>query len=248
MLGAGNCHDLELEHLAASYDAIHLVDLDEHALERARDRQPQATRARLITHGRTDLSGLLDQLERWQGRQLTPVELLRHPDSTATKLAERLGGPFDVVVSACVLSQMQLALRTALSESHPFFEAACFTLTVTHLRTLARLTRPGGRSVLASDVANEDMAPLHHAEQGLDLRDVLAELIRTGDLFNVVHPDLISSISRDDPVLQQELSLPWLADVWLWRNGPVHKFLVCALEFRRLGVTPNPWCPPARKR
>jgi hypothetical protein len=236
VLGAGNCQDLDLERLATSYDALHLVDLDEQALERARDGLPAAVRARLVTHGQTDLSGLLDQFERWRAFALSPAELMRHPDRIAAGLAQRLAGPFQVVVSACVLSQMQLAVRSALSDQHPFFDAACFTLTLTHLRTLARLTQPGGRSLLVTDVATEEMAPLRLAEPGTDLHELLAQLLRSGDVFRAVHPDRIAAIAADDPSSREELSPPWVADTWLWHNGPSRVFLVCALEFRRLGT------------
>lgn len=247
VLGAGNCLDLDLERLARSYAAIHLVDVDEYALARARERQSESIRARLILHGGSDLSGLLARLERWQRMELTPDELLSHPERTAAQLAVELGGPFEVVASTCVLTQMQLALRRALSETHPCFEAAAFTLTLTHLRTLAGLTRPGGRCLLVTDLATEQMAPLRSAESGGDLRDLLADLLRAGDVFNVVHPQLIADLVADDPSLREQLALLGLADPWLWHNGPQRIFLVCALAFERRALAPRSALPsPAR--
>jgi hypothetical protein len=235
VLGAGSCCDLDLERLAESYDSIHLVDVDEQALEHARDRQAQSTRARLVTHGRTDLSGALARLERWRNMRVTPEELLEHPELTSADIAARLGGPFSTVLSACVLSQMQLSVRMTLSDTHPLFEAVCYTVTLTHLRTLARLTEPGGRAVFATDIASEQMAPLRELDERADLHQLLARLSQSRDVFNVVTPDVITSIARDDPNLGRELDLGRLADVWLWHNGPQQIFLVYALELARLG-------------
>ena len=44
VLGAGNCHDLDLGELAELYAEIHLVDIDEAAIEGARERQPPRAR------------------------------------------------------------------------------------------------------------------------------------------------------------------------------------------------------------
>lgn len=237
VLGAGSCCDLDLERLTATYDSIHLVDVDEQALACARDRQTESTRRRLVTHGQIDLSGMLTRLERWCNMQVTPEELFEHPEATSANIAARLGGPFRTVLSACVLSQMQLSVRMALSDSHPLFGAVCYTVTLTHLRTLARLTEPGSRAVFATDIATEPMAPLRELDDSADLRQLLARLVHSGDVFNVVSPDVIMSIARDDPNLGRELALARLADVWLWQNGPQHVFLVYALELARLGLS-----------
>ncbi len=233
VLGAGNCGDLDLERLTGSYQSIHLVDLDEQALERARDGQTEGTRARLVTHGPMDLSGVLAPIERWRAMEVTPEELLEHPGLTSASIGAGLGGPFSTVLSACVLSQMQLAVRQALSDTHPLFGAVSYTVTLTHLRTLARLTQPGGRVVLASDIATEAMAPLQGIDAHTDFRPLLARLISSGDVFNVVNPDAIVAIAKDDPSLARELSVTGLADVWLWHNGPQRIFLVYALELSR---------------
>src|SRR5436190_4060331 len=108
VLGAGNCFDLDLDALARCYHALHLVDLDADALAGAFARQAPETRARLVLHGGLDLSGFLDRIDRWSRFQVTPEELMGHAQATADRLHERLSGPFDIVLSACMLSQMQL--------------------------------------------------------------------------------------------------------------------------------------------
>lgn len=234
VLGAGNCGDLDLEHLASRYRSIHLVDIDPDALERARERQSASTRAVLVPVAPLDLSGLLATLERWKAFRVTPDELLDHPANTSASIAKQLGGPFDVVVSACVLSQMHLALRNALSDSHPLFQAASFTLNLTHLRTLSLLSQPaGGVALLVSDVATEQMAPLAGSGEGRDHRALLEQLLRSGAVFDAVRPDVIVGIACDDPTLGRELGSSRIVDAWVWQNGPRRAFLVYALELPR---------------
>jgi hypothetical protein len=237
VLGAGNCGDLDLQRLATHYRSIHLVDIDAEAVNAAVQRQNDPTRARLVPHAPIDLSGLLASLDRWRQRHVTPDELLAHPRHIAARIAEQLGERFEVVVSACILSQLHFAIRNALSEQHPLFAAAAFTLTLTHLRTLARLAEPGGSCLLVSDIASEEMAPLEAVDESSDLRALLAQQIRSGAVFDTVRPDEMAAISSDDPTLKRELGAPSVADVWIWRNGPRRSFLVYALELARLGAT-----------
>jgi hypothetical protein len=235
VLGAGNCGDLELERLASRYRSIHLVDIDADALERARARQSPSTRAVLVPVAPLDLSGLLQSLERWQQRQVTPDELLAQPERTALDIARALGGPFDVVVSACVLSQMHLSVRNVLTDAHPLFQAVSYTLNLTHLRTLSLLAQPGqGVALLVSDVATEQMAPLSGSRERGDFRALLEHLLRIGAVFDAVRPDRIVSIACDDPSLVRELGLSSIVDAWVWQNGPRRAFLVYALELPRL--------------
>src|SRR3954447_9921471 len=74
VLGAGNCNDLDLAALAARFREIHLIDLDEEAVRRARDRQPDAVKARLVVHAPIDLSGAFDRLAAFRAKPATPAE------------------------------------------------------------------------------------------------------------------------------------------------------------------------------
>ncbi|HTV20162.1 MAG TPA: hypothetical protein VMG12_15870 [Polyangiaceae bacterium] len=235
VLGAGNCGDLDLERLATRYRSIHLVDIDAEALERARQRQSAATRAALVSVAPLDLSGLLEPLERWKNMQMTPDEMLAHPGRSAANIADSIGGPFDVVVSACVLSQMHLSVRHGLGDSHPLFQAAGYTLNLTHLHTLARLAAPGrGVALLVSDVATEQMAPLERAGALRDLRGLLEHQLSAGAVFDAVRPDTLVAIACDDPGLVREFGLSNIVDAWVWKNGPRRSFLVYALELPRI--------------
>ncbi len=232
VLGAGNANDLDLERLARSYRAIHLVDLDGDALERAAARESAATRARLVLRAPVDVSGTLDRLERWASLRVTPEELARHPLDTASAVVTRLGGPFDVVLSACLLTPMQLAVTTVLGARHPLFEAVRYTVTLSHLSLLARLTAPGGRILLVTDLTSSDIAPDILGVPEDDLAKLLETLITRGDVFQVAQPALLREMAKDAP-LAAELELAAPREAWLWHNGATRTFLVYALEGRR---------------
>ena len=234
VLGAGNCFDLDLDALAGRYRAVHLVDLDAAALARAFARQQPAAKERIVLHAPLDLSGLLDRIDRWARFQVTPEELMSHADITAQQLREGLGGPFDVVLSACMLSQMQLSVLNVLGDRHRLFEAVRWTLNLTHFRTLAALTRPLGRALFATDASSGLLHPLDAILPDTDCVALLGELSQRGRVFDFADPTRIAPLLRDDPVLRGAFPPFAVSDAWLWSNGPETKFLVYASELQRL--------------
>ncbi len=235
VLGAGNCFDLDLEALTRCYERVHLVDIDVGALERANVRQDPATRARLVLHAPLDLSGFLDRIDRWARLEVTPEELMGHPAASAARLSEQLGGPFDVVLSACMLSQMQLSVLSVLGERHRLFDALRWTLDLTHFRTLAALTRPAGCALFATDVSTEQFHPLAALAPDVDYKALVQELSRTGAVFDFADPQRLTRLFSDDPVLRSAFPPFEVKDAWLWSNGPETKFLVYASELARVG-------------
>jgi hypothetical protein len=233
VLGAGNAYDLDLRLLAGLFQEIHLVDIDDGALARAYARQDTATQARLFLHAPVDLSGLFDRIEAWREFRVTPEELAAYPEDASNRVVESLPGPFDVVVSACILTQMQLAMLSALSASHRLFEASRQLLNVMHLRTVAKLLVPHGRAVLASDLSSNLLFPL--SPDATDLKALLLDVLSAGKFFYAVHPDLLAWTSQEDPVLKRLARVSPPVDVWLWKNGTERTYLVYALELERLG-------------
>jgi len=234
VLGAGNCFDLDLGELASRYEAVHLVDIDARALESAFARQEPATRDRLVLHAPVDLSGLLDRIDRWSRLQVTPEELMGHAQASAGQLRERLGGPFDVVLSACMLSQMQLSVLRVLSEQHRLFEAVRWTLNLTHFRTLAALTAASGRALFATDVSSGQLHALDALASDVDYEALVQELTNAGKVFDFADPRRLAALFSDDPVLRRAFQPFGVSDAWLWKNGPETTFLVYASELRRV--------------
>jgi len=232
VLGAGNGYDLDLPRLLEAFKEIHLVDLDKQALEGLKRRIPPERQADITVHAPVDLSGILARLRDWKERRLDPEQLIRWPYTATERIVNEIGQNFDVVASTCVLSQMQLGLVQALGETHPFFQAARFTVNVAHLRTLCRLLAPGGRAVLATDVASDLDCDFTAVSEADDLRPLLRSQATVAKMMDMMDPELLHRMFLEDPLLSQRATLSEPVDAWLWRNGPDRTFLVYAVELR----------------
>lgn len=229
VLGAGNAYDLDLEALLTRFAEVHLVDIDAAALRGARARVPEGPRQRLLAHAPVDLSGWFQHLERWGKMQVTPQELMAAPATGAKGIAAAVPGPFDVVVSTCLLTQLQLSLLQLIGERHQLFVALREFLTLTHLRTLAALTKPGGRALLVTDLCEKAVFPAGRPQDDADLQPLMQELVTAGHVIHSSHPELIKITLGDDPVLARTFSPAEVSAPWLWQNGPERCFLVYGL-------------------
>ena len=233
VLGAGNAYDLELEELLTRFAEVHLVDIDAAAVTRARQRVPEGPRARLFVHAPVDLSGMFHDLERWGRMQVTPQELMAAPAAGARRIAAALPGPFDVVASTCLLTQLQLALLQLIGDRHQLFVALREFLSLTHLRTLAALTKPGGVALLVTDLCESACFPPGRPQDDADLPALMQELVAAGSVIHSSHPELIKITLGDDPVLARSFGESEISVPWLWQNGPGHRFLVYGLRLPR---------------
>lgn len=234
VLGAGNAFDLDLEQLLARFAEVHLVDIDERAVARARERVPEGPRARLFGHAPLDLSGMFQDIERWGRMQVTPQELMIAPSVGSKRIAAALPGPFEVVASTCLLTQLQLSLLELLGERHQLFAALREFLTLTHLRTLAALSKPGGRALLITDLCESVVFPPGRPSNEADIGPLMNELVAAGNVIHSSHPELIQLTLADDPMLAKSFGPSERSQPWLWQNGPGHRFLVYALGLPRL--------------
>jgi hypothetical protein len=238
VLGAGNANDLDLAALADRFTGLHLVDVDAAALGRAAARQGAGTRAKLHLHGGVELSGLTDQLDAWARRPPAPAALDALPGRTACRVAGALPGPFDLVVSACLLSQICRTCHRAFGDSPavaPALGRVARAAVKAHLRVLATLAAPGAPCLLVTDAISSESYPLDElftAEDGLDLLD---ELALRDLLFTGTSPHLIVPLLRQDPELRRLVERPRLRAPWLWQLSPTCTLLVYAIVFRRAG-------------
>jgi SAM-dependent methyltransferase len=234
VLGAGNAYDLDLEQLLTRFAEVHLVDIDAAALARARARVPEGPRARLFAHAPVDLSGMFHDIERWGRMQVTAQELIAAPAAGAKRIAAALPAPFDVVASTCLLTQLQLSLLQLLGDTHQLFVALREFLSLTHLRTLALLTKPGGRALLVTDLCEAAVFPAGRPKDDADLAPLMEELVTKGHVIHSSHPGPIQVTLDDDPVLNRSFDTAQLSPPWLWQNGPTRRFLVYALTLPRI--------------
>jgi hypothetical protein len=228
VLGAGNANDLELAQLAGRFTEIHLADLDGVALSRAVRRPDVATRAQLKTHPGRDLSGMLERLGAWREQPPELDELARVAPLAGARVAAQLPGPFDLVLSDCMLSQLAWTCYRALGEG-PVLTDVLDVCLAAHLRGLVALTRPGGRCLLVTDVASAD----GEASTQLGPEELLSLLAERRALFSGTSPVVARWMLSQDPALARLVDDVRLLPPWRWRISRDRTVLVCALAFSR---------------
>jgi hypothetical protein len=234
LLGAGNANDVDLESLAARFAEIHLVDIDQDAVAGAIARVPASLRARLVAHAPLDASGMFDRLEPWSAAPPDPAALDGIVATAVTRVVGALPGPFDIVVSCSLLTQLQLVLVQVVGDVNPRFDELRSALNRAHMRTLGALLAPGAVALLVTDLtASEIYPPIDHLPPGADLEKLMSDVIATGSFIYATNPGPLSSEMRRDPELKRTFAVRFPIGPWIWRNGPGQSLLVYAIEIRR---------------
>ncbi|HQU46173.1 MAG: hypothetical protein B7Z73_18805, partial [Planctomycetia bacterium 21-64-5] len=218
LLGAGNANDLDLPRLLAAYGEVHLVDLDTEALQRGVARQlPDHDRRKLHLHGGTDVTGICDALETLNGRLSQPsADLEKLIQDAADPLLPSLPGPFDVVASVGIISQLIDAVVRAVPPTAPHFMELLLSVRSGHLRLLARLTAPGGRGLLITDFVSSATVPELATLAEADLAPLAERLAVERNFFHGLNPLVVPSLFAQDAVLRRLIAGTRHRGYWLW--------------------------------
>lgn len=230
ILGAGNSYDTDLKRIAAHFSEIHLVDIDREAIGSAKARMSGNVANKIFLHAPVDISGANKSLENWRDFKVTPEILLEFPELAANQLVNKLPGPFDCVVSSCLISQILLTYTGVMGEQHPLLQAGLITLLVTHLRSLVTLTKSNGRALWITDVSSNHIAPLNRSTPPQSGIDLLHTLSSNNQIFTYLDPVLIRDLGQQDPYISSRGFIEDSLHAWLWHNGPQDTFLVYALS------------------
>jgi hypothetical protein len=223
VLGAGKCNDLDLGRLSEAFRELHLVDLEPALVAGAVAREAPAVRERLVPHAPVDLSVVsAKRAAKWQRRAPTTAELTALAESTKQSLLARLPGPFDVVVSACVLTQLGFALSRAFPDSHPLLGPLRVCVAQTHLQTLVELTAANGSALFVSDLASSTHYPLDNLPPDANLDEVLHDVVAKRAFYHLARPDMVKDLLQE---AAPERELAPLSP-WLWTGPQARTYLV----------------------
>ena len=210
VLGAGNCHDIDLPELLGRYCSVQLVDIDDSAMRAGIKRQGLDCdpRIELVC---SDVTGIADFL-----LQVSPATEVDDPAlrRCLSKIADETQPCFDVTASICLLTQLVELATLTLGPRHP----ACLTLGLRirdgHLRSLVKSVRSGGTSVLITDIVSSDTCPQLLTAAASEIPGIVSRMINERNFFTGANPFAIQSFYQTDPevshlVATVEVSLPW---------------------------------------
>lgn len=229
ILGAGNCNDLDLKRLQQHFSLIHLIDLDAEALAAGCQQQGVASDPAIVQQGGVDVTNLAHRLAAWNpGEPIPPHEIQgARLDAMARPLPGLPAGPFDVVASVGLLTQLIEIVLLALGPQHPQFLELMTAVRLRHLQLLLELTRPGGAAWLFFEVVSSQTCPELLQTTEASLWPVLTNAIGKHNFFTGANPAVIHQIFQRDPELSTVIAkLEW-PHPWLW-NFLSRTYAVCA--------------------
>lgn len=235
VLGAGNCHDLDLPRLLEVFSEVHLVDLDAGALEAGVARQGVSDHPAVRLHGGVEVTGVWDRLSEFTPDAPPDEETLNALVADAWSFAgPDLPGSFGMVASHGLLSQLIEAVVRTVGENHPRFLEMLDTVRGRHLRLLAELTRPGGYGLLVTDIVSSETAPNLPTLSDEALPDTLKQMVEARNFFHGLNPFVLATLYQDDPRLAPEIQASQLLRPWRWHAcGRV--YAVTGIKFQRRG-------------
>ena len=221
ILGAGNGNDLDFPSFEDHFREITLVDLDREALDHCLRRQPLRVQEKIVLAADVDVSGLLDPLN-----QPGLTESISNDPRFVDNLLDRASNPqlpsvikrYDVVVSACLLTQMIDSVTQVFSPQHPEghhpeSQQLILALRDGHLRLLNDLCNTRGAALLISDFVSSDTLPALKSVSVHQLQPLLTAAIREGNFFTGVNPAVISKklhrTTTDGKIIPPDISPPW---------------------------------------
>jgi hypothetical protein len=220
VLGAGNCNDLDLNLLLNTYQEVHLVDLDGEALAGGTRRQGLSDSPVVHRHGAIDVTGVLKIMDSWSPKMsIADSDLASCTDAPARSVLPMLPGPFDVVASTCLLSQLLRGVVMSVGESHLHFLQAIQAIRTGHLRLLAQLVAKGGCGLLITDLVSSESYPALGAVPENLLSGVLARLVQEQNFFHGLNPGVLASFFRSDPDVAPNVCKLEMIQPWLWDFG-----------------------------
>ena len=237
VLGAGNCNDVDLKVVLDGFAHVTLVDIDGAALSQAVRRQGVEAVPKIRLYGGVDLTGIADLFPAWERSRPNAEGVAAGARRALDAPAPDVGGPFDVVLSPCLLSQLVGYASDVLGRSHPARRELLLALRTRHLRTVVDLIAPGGTGVIVCDIASSDGSPELLGMRANRLQGYLDRLTYTHRGFDGLSPASMTAALAADALVAPLLAPVRQVAPWLWRLGPRRTFLVYALRLRRLAGT-----------
>ena len=230
IVGAGNCQDIDLNVLAELFTEVRLIDIDAAALNLAVSKFPPGVASRIRVFAPFDIAApLLSDaalMESHSGSRAAFLSALETP-STVGKIPVS-----DVVVSACVLSQLIDTASQIVSPAAPEFLSLIQAVRRGHLARLLELTVAGGRTLLITDLVSSDTVPALNQTPASELPKLMFQCLQTGNFFSGLSPAVMQHDLQTIPAFVERCASFQILPPWPWQLGP-RTFAVYAVDMWR---------------
>ena len=176
--------------------------LDTEALARGMGRRPEELRPQLTAHAPLDVTGSLNRLKAYVKTAPAAADLDGLIQTPAAVVSGQLPGPFDLVLSDCLLGQIMHSCRKAMGDS-PHLGVVAQAAAMGHLNLLGRLCRPGGTVLLVTDTVSSETYPLEELWGEQPPLELLTYLEKTDNTFSGTGPSYVRRLLNREPLRPQ---------------------------------------------
>jgi len=228
--GAGNCQDIDIAVLAELFIEIRLIDIDAAAVNLVVSKCPPGIASRIRVFAPIDIAApLLSDAASMNSHSESRTAFLTALQSPSTSGKIPVS---DVVVSACILSQLiDTASRIVLPEA-PEFLSLIQAVRRGHLARLLELTVAGGRTLLITDLVSSETVPTLNQTPPAELPKLMFQCLQTGNFFSGLSPAVIQNDLQTIPDFVQRCASFQILPPWQWQLGP-RSFAVYAVDMLR---------------
>lgn len=231
ILGAGLCNDINLNKVKDSFSNIHLIDIDGEAIWKGLEYQSLTNSSSITIHGQTDVTGVAKKLEECKTSGFDDSKINAIVQSLKSFRLPEMAGKFDVVLSTCLLSQLNEHVISCVGDEHPRLVELLLAVRVGHLSLLADLCSEQGIAILVFDFVSTESLPGMEGFKGEDLRQMLTKAIEQHNFFHGMNPVMISETMQQHPELSKQLKNVRSALPWVW-NATGRHYAVTAVSFQ----------------
>lgn len=245
IIGAGNCNDVDLVTFTQNFSEVHLLDIDEEALNFGIKHQLGSQTHNVSLHI-TDVTQIADSYNKLlknpfhstANRNINALRNLSFPSVPSLKEA------FNIVVSQCIISQIvEPAVRLWTKEKDlkkaKLFKTLAGELVVAHLKEMAAYLSKGSTGVVITDVVSSE-AVGNFSEH--TIQDILyncyynsTSLIYGKNLFGTNIVNIFHSYKKDlSTIIQLEVANPQNAPAWIWEMSKTKQYIVQGFIFQKL--------------
>jgi hypothetical protein len=232
ILGAGNCNDINLPRIAELFSIVHLVDIDQAAIDCTISRY-EGIRNQLTVHASCDLTGIAFQavaassLRSCHSEELVRSAVSNVPDVGVAR--ETCG----IVVSASVFSQLVATVSLIVNQRTQGFTSLITTLRKSHLDLMISLLAPGAPGIFVGELASSEMCPALFEAEPRELPRLTRRLVEERNFFTGMNPFALAATTLGTAVHNGLVRDVALHSPWIWRLDSTRCYLAYAVSFRK---------------